>query len=284
MSAPEGTLIAYATAHDKTAADGDGDNGLYTSELLKVMQVPCLKIEEVFKRVRKGVKNASSGVQVPWEATCLTEDFYFIPPVTPAPQLPPAPLLPPAFQESLANPVQPDRPVGAGGDDATSLILEIIGKALVSEESAEESQLKSRKASVSARGRGIPVLQGFGEFKSSGRWSYSGEWKNHKFDGHGIKTWTDGSKYDKYEGQWQNGERRGFGALTMRNGEQYKGDWGPSGRAGSGVLTLKGGWRYEGEWRRDKRNGRGVEKAPDGRILQAGIWRDDKLVIPFTPP
>jgi uncharacterized caspase-like protein len=40
IDAPIGTLIAYATAPGKVARDGEGPNGLYTSELLKAMQVP----------------------------------------------------------------------------------------------------------------------------------------------------------------------------------------------------------------------------------------------------
>ncbi len=77
INAPEGTLIAYATAPGKVAADGDGANGLYTQEFLKAMAQPGLKVEEVFKQVRVGVTRASNGAQVPWEASSLTGDFYF---------------------------------------------------------------------------------------------------------------------------------------------------------------------------------------------------------------
>jgi len=40
IDAPRGTLIAYATAPGKLAADGEGNNGVYTSELLKAMSEP----------------------------------------------------------------------------------------------------------------------------------------------------------------------------------------------------------------------------------------------------
>jgi TPR repeat protein len=83
IDAPEGTLIAYATAPGKVAkdADGDGPNGLYTSELLKAMRVPGLKIEDIFKQVRKFVSQKTKGQQVPWEASSLTGDFSFaVPP------------------------------------------------------------------------------------------------------------------------------------------------------------------------------------------------------------
>lgn len=78
INAPTGTLIAYATAPGKTAADGDGRNGLYTQELLAAMDTPGVKVEDVFKRVRGNVVKKSSDAQTPWESSSLTGDFYFI--------------------------------------------------------------------------------------------------------------------------------------------------------------------------------------------------------------
>lgn len=81
MDAPSGTLLAYATAPGNLAADGTvGANGLYTGNLLREMRVREAKIEDVFKRVRLGVRLASKGAQIPWESTSLEEDFYFLPP------------------------------------------------------------------------------------------------------------------------------------------------------------------------------------------------------------
>ena len=77
MDAPSGTLIAYATAPGSVASDGKERNGLYTQELLKNMLTPGLSIEEVFKRVRIAVRNATGGQQTPWESSSLTGDFYF---------------------------------------------------------------------------------------------------------------------------------------------------------------------------------------------------------------
>lgn len=51
VDAPTGTLIAYATAPGRVAMDGDGQNGLYTSELLKAMRVSGLSATEMFMRV-----------------------------------------------------------------------------------------------------------------------------------------------------------------------------------------------------------------------------------------
>lgn len=91
VDAPAGTLIAYATAPGRTAADGSGTNGLYTSALLQAMRTPGLQVEEVFKRVRAEVQTASKREQVPWEASSLTGNFQFRPGVAAPMDAVPAP-------------------------------------------------------------------------------------------------------------------------------------------------------------------------------------------------
>ncbi|MGA2401954.1 MAG: SUMF1/EgtB/PvdO family nonheme iron enzyme [Syntrophobacteraceae bacterium] len=95
VDAPTGTLIAYATAPGSVANDGQGENGVYTGELIKAMIQPGLKIEDVFKQVRSAVREATGGRQVPWESSSLEGDFYFLfpqhqPPVQAA-SIPPKP-------------------------------------------------------------------------------------------------------------------------------------------------------------------------------------------------
>jgi formylglycine-generating enzyme required for sulfatase activity/uncharacterized caspase-like protein len=77
VDAPTGTLIAYATAPGRVASDGAGQNGLYTSELLKQMRVPGLSATELFMRVRAEVMRQTGNKQVPWEASSLVGSFYF---------------------------------------------------------------------------------------------------------------------------------------------------------------------------------------------------------------
>jgi len=117
INAPQGTLISYATAPGKVAADGAGDNGLYTAELLRALDTPGLQVEEVFKRVRIEVSKASQGNQTPWEASSLTGSFYFragaapaaaaspatAPDPTPAPAAPSAADRETAFWNSIQN-------------------------------------------------------------------------------------------------------------------------------------------------------------------------------------
>ncbi|MDZ7739205.1 MAG: WG repeat-containing protein [Bacteroidales bacterium] len=77
MNAPSGSLIAYATAPGSTASDGTGENGLYTSSLLKYMNNPELTILEVFQKVRSEVRVKSSNQQIPWESTSLEGNYSF---------------------------------------------------------------------------------------------------------------------------------------------------------------------------------------------------------------
>ncbi|RLD51991.1 MAG: hypothetical protein DRI94_04470 [Bacteroidetes bacterium] len=76
-TAPKGTFIAYATAPGSVASDGTGENGLYTQELVKALEQPGSKIEDVFKAVRNNVYKMSNEMQVPWENSSIFGDFYF---------------------------------------------------------------------------------------------------------------------------------------------------------------------------------------------------------------
>jgi len=77
MNAPSGSIIAYATSPGKTASDGTGKNGLYTSALLQYINIPGQPIEEFFKNVRTMVEARSNKAQTPWESTSLKGNFFF---------------------------------------------------------------------------------------------------------------------------------------------------------------------------------------------------------------
>ena len=79
MDAPEGTLIAYATAPGDVAIVGDGTYSPYTDALAGAMLTQGLPIEQVFKQVRRVVYDSTDGRQVPWEASSLIGDFFFSP-------------------------------------------------------------------------------------------------------------------------------------------------------------------------------------------------------------
>jgi formylglycine-generating enzyme required for sulfatase activity len=71
INAPSGTYIAFATAPGTTASDGEGENGLYTQELLANLKQPGLRLEDIFIQTRVAVKKKSNDVQVPWENGAL---------------------------------------------------------------------------------------------------------------------------------------------------------------------------------------------------------------------
>ena len=108
IDAPAGTLIAYATAPGKVAADGDGRNGLYTGELVRQMAIPGQAVEAIFKQTRINVLQKSKGQQTPWESSSLTGELFFAggggasPPVAAAP-----PTAPAAPAQLAAAPAQP---------------------------------------------------------------------------------------------------------------------------------------------------------------------------------
>ncbi len=78
-NAPHGSIISLATAPGKKASDGPRNNGLYTENLLRVLQQnPGLTIEKVFKLTATEVAKASQYQQIPWtESSLLGNDFCF---------------------------------------------------------------------------------------------------------------------------------------------------------------------------------------------------------------
>ena len=79
IDAPAGTLIAYSTAPGRIALDGEGRHAPYTEALLKAIDTPGLRVEDVFKQVRISVLKTTASRQIPWESSSLTGDFLFRP-------------------------------------------------------------------------------------------------------------------------------------------------------------------------------------------------------------
>ena len=76
FDAPVGSLLAYATSPGNVASDGDGQNGLYTENLVRELGKRNTRIEDALKRVRLNVRLASHGDQIPWETTSLEGDVF----------------------------------------------------------------------------------------------------------------------------------------------------------------------------------------------------------------
>ncbi len=76
MSAPVGSVVAFATSPGKTASDGAGENSPYTSGLLEYLSEPGITVIQMFQKVTAFVHNESDGVQLPWVSTSLMGDVY----------------------------------------------------------------------------------------------------------------------------------------------------------------------------------------------------------------
>ncbi|MEQ9326530.1 MAG: SUMF1/EgtB/PvdO family nonheme iron enzyme, partial [Rhodospirillales bacterium] len=76
----QGTAILYSAAPGQVALDGTpGGNGVFTGELLKVLNEPGLTVEQVFKRTAAEVAARTGGRQDPWINSSVKGDFYFAP-------------------------------------------------------------------------------------------------------------------------------------------------------------------------------------------------------------
>ena len=62
---PSDSIIVYATSAGQRASDGDGRNGLFTSQLIGNLATPGLEVKEVFNRTGQEVAKVSNNQQVP---------------------------------------------------------------------------------------------------------------------------------------------------------------------------------------------------------------------------
>jgi hypothetical protein len=109
LAAPEadgsGTLIAFATAPGHTAEDGAGNDSPFTTALLRHIATPGLEVRQMLGLVRRDVREATAGKQVPWESSALEGAFYFNPDGAAQAQAPP-----PASGPSPVAPISPRGP------------------------------------------------------------------------------------------------------------------------------------------------------------------------------
>jgi formylglycine-generating enzyme required for sulfatase activity len=76
----KGTAVVYSAAPGQKAQDGPrGGHGVFTGALLKVLDEPGLKLEDVFKKTARRVASLTRGKQDPWINSSVKGDFYFKP-------------------------------------------------------------------------------------------------------------------------------------------------------------------------------------------------------------
>ena len=81
IRAAVGTLVAFATAPGTVAEDGARGqrNSPFTAAILRHIERPGLEVRQLFAEVRRDVREATRGRQVPWEHSALEGSFHFRP-------------------------------------------------------------------------------------------------------------------------------------------------------------------------------------------------------------
>ena len=97
---------------------------------------------------------------------------------------------------------------------------------------------------------------------------YEGELVDGVRSGHGVLTWSDGSRY---EGQFDNGVRHGQGTLLLPTGDLYTGEFQHDAMTGQGRLEWTNGDVYEGDFVDGERTGEGSYLWRNGARYRGGL-------------
>jgi hypothetical protein len=92
---------------------------------------------------------------------------------------------------------------------------------------------------------------------------------------YGIYKWSNPN--DKYDGEFLNGNRHGFGTYFYANGNKYTGEWNNDRPNGKGTMIFASGAKYIGEVKNGKRHGQGSYFYSDGERL-TGKWNEGEFV------
>ena len=71
LSAPPGSLVVYATAPGRGAADGQGRNSPFSAAFVKELQVPGRDVFSMLQDVMVKVQTDTGGAQTPWQGLFL---------------------------------------------------------------------------------------------------------------------------------------------------------------------------------------------------------------------
>lgn len=108
---------------------------------------------------------------------------------------------------------------------------------------------------------------------------YQGQWKQGSIHGFGILI----SSKIKYYGQLHQAEFHGWGTIVYEN-IKYQGQFQHGNFHGWGIVLNTEGTIYCGNWEHGRKSGFGIEIIQSLRIVNSGIWEDNKLIniIPLT--
>lgn len=103
---------------------------------------------------------------------------------------------------------------------------------------------------------------------------YDGNWAEGKRNGYGVHFYANGEL--KYEGMFEDDLRDGKGEYHFKNGDYYEGTFLKNRMNGFGIYHYANGDKFEGMFVNDKRNGKGRYVYGDGRIEVSNYINDSK--------
>ena len=75
--------------------------------------------------------------------------------------------------------------------------------------------------------------------------------------GHGVWKRSEGKHSDKYEGEFENNKKEGYGIYSWEAGHMYKGKYHNNLRHGYGEMFWSDNTFYKGQWENDLQHGSG---------------------------
>jgi hypothetical protein len=87
--------------------------------------------------------------------------------------------------------------------------------------------------------------------------------------GEGTKKYTNGNKY---QGNFKDGKRNGYGKFIWATGSKYKGQWVNNKRQGKGEEILADGTSYVGDFNNDQKHGNGTLYDKNKNVIKKGTW------------
>ena len=106
---------------------------------------------------------------------------------------------------------------------------------------------------------------------------WTGPCADGKADSEGVAVTKIGDEvYSRYEGDYVNGKRQGYGVLVFTGGVRYQGNFKDDLFDGTGVWSTIKGDRYDGEFVAGKFHGKGIWVTAQGDRYE-GDFREDKI-------
>ena len=115
---------------------------------------------------------------------------------------------------------------------------------------------------------------GEGRFTSAKGVSYLGYWKNGNPNGMGTEIYPDHK--GKFQGEYENGVKTGYGKITFEDGSIYEGSMINNDVEGYGILFWPDQKVYRGLWKANKMSGKGKMEWPNGMYYEGQYENDMK--------